>query len=69
MLVGLHNIVMSIEHVHLFVSFSVCIARISGTICPNFAKFSMLVAYDHGLILPWCRCNTLCISSFTNGII
>jgi len=43
--------------------------HISRTTYPDFTKFSVHVVYDHGLILIWQHCNTLCTSGLVNDVI
>ena len=60
------SIVMSVSvclSVCLSVYLSVCLSaseHISGTGCPNFARFSVLIASGRGSVLLWRRCDMLC---------
>jgi len=47
-------------------SVSVCVCHISGTTCPDFTKFSVLVARVRGSVLTWRRSDMLFISGFVD---
>ena len=56
------------DRVCLSVRFSVR-EHISGTACPIFAKFFMLVTDVRGSVLLWQHCDMLCTSGFMGDVI
>ena len=49
----------------IVINLSVCV---SGTAGPIFTKFRMQIPCDHGSILLWWRCDTLCSSGFMDDV-